>query len=95
MRFAGDTALALHCLGPVAKTFHLSVFGEKGHRHADLNDNFSAFRRTLERFFDMVRDGRPPIDPDETLALMELLAAARALEPGETTRLRARAHAAA
>ncbi len=95
MRFPGEAALALHCLGPVGKTFHLSLFGEKGQRHADLNDTFSAFRRTLERFFAMVRDGKPPIEPDETLALMELLAAARALQPGETARLRRRAHAAA
>lgn len=81
---ADGTPFILNCLGPVAKTFHLSVFGERGHRHFDLHDNFSAFRRTLEAFFGMVRTGEPPIAPDETLRLMQLIGAARALRPGQT-----------
>lgn len=94
-RYADGTALSLHCLGSVGKTFHLSLYGEKGHRHADLHDNFSAFRRALERFFAMVRDGRPPIDPEETLALMEYLMRVRTLAPGESANLPTRvpAHA--
>lgn len=67
----------LHCLGAVGKTFHLSVFGDRGHRHFDLHDNFSAFRRTLEQFFTMVKTGVPPINPDETLAVMRLIQQAR------------------
>lgn len=69
--------MLLHCLGAAGKTFHLSVFGERGHRHFDLHDNFSAFRRTLEQFFTMVKTGVPPIDPDETLAIMRLIQQAR------------------
>ena len=69
--------MLLHCLGAVGKTFHLSVFGDRGHRHFDLHDNFSAFRRTLEQFFTMVRTGVPAIDPDETLAIMRLIQQAR------------------
>lgn len=79
-RFADGTPFLLHCLGPVGKTFHLSVFGERGHRHFDLHDNFSAFRRTLEAFFAMARTGAPAIAPDETLRIMRLIAAARAPE---------------
>jgi hypothetical protein len=74
----------LDCLGPVGRTFHLSFFGEKGHQHFDLHDNFSAFRRTLGHFFNMVRTGVPAIEPTETARLMHLLAAARTLEPGAT-----------
>jgi hypothetical protein len=70
--------LELHCLGAVGKTFHLSFYGDRGHRHFDLHDNFSAFRRTLEKFFGMVTTGVPPIDPDETLAIMRLIQEARA-----------------
>jgi hypothetical protein len=65
--------LVLHCLGAVGKTFHVSIYGDRGHRHFDLHDNFSAFRRTLEQFFGMVTTGIPPIDPDETLSIMRLL----------------------
>jgi hypothetical protein len=63
----------LHCLGQVAKTFHVGIYGDKGHRHFDLHDNFSAFRRTMEHFFTMVKGGRPSIDPDETLRIMRLI----------------------
>ena len=65
--------MTLHCLGAVGKTFHLSIFGDRGHRHFDLHDNFSAFRRTLEHFFEMVKTGAPAIIPDETLAIMRLI----------------------
>lgn len=76
-RLSDGVPLILHCLGAVGKTFHLSVYGEKGHRHFDLHDNFSAFRRTLEQFFAMVKSGVPPIDPDETLRIMDLIRKAR------------------
>ncbi len=69
--------LLLHCLGNAGKTFHLSIYGDRGHRHFDLHDNFSAFRRALEAFFGMVTTGRPPIAPDETLAIMRLIQKAR------------------
>lgn len=74
---ADGTPLILNCLGAVGKTFHLSLFGERGHRHLDLHDNFSAFRRTLEQFFRMVETRVPPIDPDETLRIMTLIQQAR------------------
>jgi hypothetical protein len=67
----------LHCLGPVGKTFHVSLYGDRAHCHFDLHDNFSAFRRTLERFFQQVKTGTPAIDPDETLAIMRLIQQAR------------------
>ena len=77
IRLSDGVPLELHCLGAVGKTFHLSIYGERGHRHFDLHDNFSAFRRTLEHFFGMVKTGVPPIDPDETLAIMRLIGEAR------------------
>lgn len=81
LRFPDGTPFQLHCLGAVARTFHLGVFGERGHRHVDLHDNFSAFRRMLDAFFAMVATRQPPIDPDETLRLVRLVAQARRTEP--------------
>lgn len=63
----------LHCLGDVAKTFNLHVFGEKGHLGFDLHDNFTAFRRTLDAFFTMCQARRPPIPPSQTVGLLEAL----------------------
>jgi hypothetical protein len=84
----GGVPFHLDCLGAVAKTFHLSFYGAGGHRHFDLHDNFSAFRRTLEKFFQMVRTSTPVIQPEETLGYMRLIAAAQKLEPGATFQLK-------
>jgi len=81
---ANDTLVVLNCLGPVGKTFHISVFGERGHAHFDLHDNFSAFRRTLAGFTDMLTTRKPPIPPHQILATMRLLAAAQQLAPAES-----------
>ena len=87
LHFDNGVPFHLDCLGNVGKTFHLSFFGDRGHCHFDLHDNFSAFRRTLEHFFAMVRTGVPAIDPAETVRIMRLLSAARVLVPGSTARL--------
>jgi predicted dehydrogenase len=77
IQLSDGVPMILNCLGAVGKTFHISLFGDNGHRHFDLHDNFSAFRRTMEHFFGMVKSGRPPIDPDETLRIMDLIQKAR------------------
>lgn len=84
LHFDNGVPFRLDCLGNVGKTFHLSFFGDHGHCHFDLHDNFSAFRRTLEHFFAMVRTGVPAIDPVETVRIMRLLTVAATLEPGRT-----------
>jgi hypothetical protein len=83
----GGLPFHLTCLGAVGKTFHLSFFGQSGHRHFDLHDNFSAFRRTLTHFFQMVRTGVPAIEPAQTLRFMHLIAVAQNLKPGMTAHL--------
>ena len=78
------TSVSLNCLGAVAKTFHISVFGSRGHAHFDLHDNFSAFRRTLAAFFTMAATRVPQIPPRQVVDTMRLIAAAQRLAPGET-----------
>lgn len=87
LRLADGTAMQLNCLGSVAKTFRLGIYGTGGHAHVDLHDNFTAFRRTLGHFFKMVETRVPPIDPRRTLATMRLIMAARNLAPGRSTEL--------
>jgi predicted dehydrogenase len=77
MQFSDGVPFVLHCLGTVAKTFHVSLYGDRGHAHFDLHDNFSAFRRTMERFFEQVKTGVPAIAADETLGIMRLIQKAR------------------
>jgi hypothetical protein len=87
LHFENGVPFRLDCLGSVGKTFHLSFFGDHSHCHFDLHDNFSAFRRTLHRFFNMVRVGVPIIDPVETTRIMRMLSAARQLGLGKTAKL--------
>jgi hypothetical protein len=87
LEYASGTQFTLNCLGAVGKTFHLSFFGEKGHAHFDLHDNFAAFRRTVGSFFGMIESGRPSILPIETLRVMELIARGKRLKPGQTAEI--------
>jgi hypothetical protein len=87
LEYASGTQFTLNCLGAVGKTFHLSFFGEKGHVHFDLHDNFTAFRRTVGSFFEMIESGRPSIEPAETLRVMDLIAKGRRLKPGQTAEI--------
>lgn len=87
IQFANGVPFHLNCLGDVGKTFHISVYGSAGHAHFDLHDNFSAFRRTLEAFFTMVRTKQPAIDPAVAEHTIRLIIAAGLLAPGETASL--------
>ncbi len=84
---ADGTTMTLNCLGNVGKTFHISVFSDKGHAHVDLHDNFSAFARTLGHFVKMIETRHPPIPPGQILDTMNLIRTAKNLAPGETVKL--------
>lgn len=86
-KFSPGTSFNLDCLGDVKKIFHLSLYGDKGSMHFDLEDNFSAFKKTLKSFFEMVLTGKPPFDPRETIQLMRILMAAKNLAKGESIHL--------
>lgn len=87
IKLEGGVPFQLDCLGDTAKTFHLNMYGDSGHMHFDLHDNFTAFRRTLEKFIQMIRTEIPVINPDETLSIMRLLIAARSMQAGEVVLL--------
>ncbi len=86
LSLADGALFQLNCLGNVGKTFHLSIFGQNGHFHADLHNNFGAFQRTLAAFFRMVETGAPPFPPVQVIRVMEVLTAANRLALGQTWR---------
>jgi hypothetical protein len=69
--------IQIDALGPVVKTFQVDFFGSAGRFHAELNDNFTAFRRTLFHFFKMIRSGKPSIEPANTISIMKVILAYR------------------
>ncbi len=77
------SVFTVNAIGEGAKTFHLDFFGERGHFHVDMHDNFSAFRNTLKSFYKMCSQGFPTIEPHETILIMQTLMAGLAAIPGE------------
>ncbi|WP_118829994.1 Gfo/Idh/MocA family protein [Salinibacter ruber] len=71
------TLFQLDALGDVPKTFQVDFWGTDRRSTHEITDNFTAFRRTLWEFVEMIRTGVPAIDPAETLRLMQVLRAGR------------------
>ncbi len=72
-----DSLLFIDALGNSAKTLALDFWSDTKRFHAELNDNFSMFRRLLGDFVGMIRSREPPIDPDLVLNSMKVLIAAQ------------------
>ena len=87
LTLSGGQLFILNCLGTVGKTFRLSLFGDAGHYHANLHDNFSAFHRTIGHFISMIKTGSPPISPDEVVHRMRLINSLVKMQPGKAVKL--------
>jgi len=81
IRYENGVTLRLDCLGTVSKTFRINIYGDKGNLHLELSNNFMAFRRTLECFFGMVVNRKPPIAPDNVIKTMNLIRQAKSIAP--------------
>lgn len=73
---AGHPLVQIDALGAAAKTFQLDFFGTKGRVHAEINDNFAAFRRLLTQFVRQIQTGEPAIPARHTQTMMHILMAA-------------------
>jgi len=71
------TLFQMDAIGNVPLTFQVDIWGNERRSTHEITDNFTAFRRTLWHFVEMIRAGTPPIDPDETLRMMETIIAGR------------------
>ena len=72
-----EMLLTIHALGNVPKVFQLDFFGANGHFTCQISDNFSAFQRTLSRFIDMVKSGKPALTSEEIITTIKTLMAGR------------------
>jgi hypothetical protein len=61
------------CLKKSVKTFSFEFWSESKRFRAEMNDNFSAFRRTMCRFVDLMMDSKQDISSEETIKLMKIL----------------------
>ena len=80
--------LVINCLGTIGKIFTIETFHPNGRARYEFSDNFSAFRRMLRHFIEMITDDVIPIDPAETIGVMKtLIAGNRSSLIGERVRV--------
>ena len=71
-----NSLIYIDALGDSLKTLQFDFWSDKKRFHAETNDNFSMFRRLLTDFIEMMRTGKPTIDPELVLNTMKVLIAA-------------------
>jgi hypothetical protein len=76
IRNADNSLIYIDALGNSSKTLQFDFWSDRKRFHAEANDNFSMFRRLLADFIQMIRTGKPSIEPDLVLNTMKVLIAA-------------------
>jgi len=74
------STVEIDAMGKVPLTFQVDIWGSERRGTHEIRDNFSAFRRTLWRFLQMVETDEPQIPPADTIQLMKVLIAGRRAE---------------
>ncbi len=80
IRMDGGTLVQVDTLCDAPMTFSVDLYGTDRTGRYELRDNFTAFRRTLYRFVEMVRTGESQLAPEETLDVIRTLVAGRRAE---------------
>ena len=71
-----NSLIYIDALGTTTKTLQFDFWSDTNRFHAETNDNFTMFRRLLSDFIEMIRTGKPVIDPDLVMNTMKVLIAA-------------------
>lgn len=69
--------IQIDALNQTYKTFQFDFWSENKKFTAEVEDNFSSFRRLLYHFINMIQTGKSEINPELTINLMKVLIAAR------------------
>lgn len=77
MGVEGGPVIQIDALGEGPRVFGLDFFGSKRISCHEITDNFGMFRRMLRHFGMQMAEGRPVIDPGETVGVMRALMAGR------------------
>lgn len=68
--------IEIDALGNTIKTFQFDFWSNNKRFHAEIGDNFTAFKRTLYYFIRMIETGESQIDSRVTIGIMKVLIAA-------------------
>lgn len=72
-----NSLIQIDALGETMKTFQFDFWSKSSKFSAEVEDNFTAFKRTLYYFIKMIETGKSSIEPKLTIDLMRVLLAAR------------------
>ena len=76
LKYPKDTILNLNCIGGLEKVFSLHFHSKKDY-YLNLDDNFMAFRNTLNNFFKMIKGKSIILKPNliiESMCVIKALA---------------------
>lgn len=71
-----NSLIYIDALGVTSKTLQIDFWSDKKRFHAEVNDNFSMFRRQLAHFIEMMRTKKPAVAPELVINTMKVLIAA-------------------
>ena len=71
-----NSLMYIDALGNSSNTLLIDFWSDTKRFHAEVNDNFSMFRRLLADFIKMMRTNKPAIDPELVINSMKVLIAA-------------------
>jgi len=78
-------SVTISCLGDNAPVFAIQVLGREGGRQIKISDNFTAFRRTMQRFVRQIETGEPQVPLEQTVASLSLLLTGKNAKDGVVT----------
>lgn len=75
LKNSDGSQFVINVLGCAAKTFNLNIWTEEKRYSVEIADNFSAFRRTLAHYFQMIETSASQIASQTTLNIMKVIMA--------------------
>jgi len=78
----------LECLGKVRKIFSIQIIGTSNSIKIDIEDNFLAFKNTLKKFVQMVKNRKQVLNSNKTLNVINLLIQTSKLKNGKIQRFK-------
>ncbi len=75
LKFVDQREVLVNCIGDKAIVFNITIYNCDAVSSFDISDNFTAFKRTLLSFKEMILSGKPAIDPMVTEKIIRILIA--------------------
>lgn len=69
--------ITLHLYNTISGTFQITFFGKEAWKTVDIRNSYAMFKENMQEFIRSVQEGKPRLDFRKTVALMEIIIAAK------------------